>query len=169
MILADALSYAKKYDPELVIAVDGLHRVVSALDGGGPETEKSRDAGAVDVDVEQPDLVAGVGQSGRDVHRGRRLADPAGVGEEERVPDPALLDREFRLAACAPGVRLEYGPMPHAALTAADFGDAEESGLLVSMYVVEQTDLATPVVEAIGSEARSRFTGRIREVKVQVN
>jgi arylsulfatase len=30
-------------------------------------------------------------------------------------------------------------------------------------------DLATPVVEAIGSEARSPFTGRIREVKVQVN
>lgn len=29
-------------------------------------------------------------------------------------------------------------------------------------------DLATPVVEAIGSEARSRFTGRIREVRVQV-
>jgi arylsulfatase len=29
-------------------------------------------------------------------------------------------------------------------------------------------DLATPVVEAIGSEARSRFTGRIREVRVEV-
>jgi hypothetical protein len=29
-------------------------------------------------------------------------------------------------------------------------------------------DLGTPVVEAIGSEARSRFTGRIPKVMVQV-
>ena len=29
-------------------------------------------------------------------------------------------------------------------------------------------DLATPVVEAIGSEARSRFTGRIPKVTIEV-
>jgi hypothetical protein len=29
-------------------------------------------------------------------------------------------------------------------------------------------DIATPVVEAIGSEDRSRFTGRLREVGVQM-
>ena len=29
-------------------------------------------------------------------------------------------------------------------------------------------DLATPIVEVIGSEARSRFTGRIPRVTVQV-
>jgi hypothetical protein len=30
-------------------------------------------------------------------------------------------------------------------------------------------DLATPVVEAIGSEARSRFTGTISKVTVEVH
>ena len=29
-------------------------------------------------------------------------------------------------------------------------------------------DLATPVVEAVGSEGKSRFTGRIRKVTVEV-
>jgi arylsulfatase len=29
-------------------------------------------------------------------------------------------------------------------------------------------DLATPVVEAIGSEARSRFTGKISQVTIEV-
>jgi transposase InsO family protein len=34
--------------------------------------------------------------------------------------------------------------------------------------LVHQSDLGTPVVEAIGAEAKSRFTGRIPKITVEV-
>ena len=64
------------------------------------------------------------------------------LAEAERTGD-------FRLAACAPGVRVEYGPMPRRPYATADFGD-----LLAGMLSALVSDPRRFVIDVSARQVR---------------
>ena len=97
----------------------GLQHRTVALGSLAAEAEQARQRGAVDVGIENADLPSERGQSQREIHRRRRLADAALAG---RDGDDATRCRGWRCCGAGAGARRggrPAGPSRRAGLAAA--------------------------------------------------